>query len=171
MQIGESPITNHENRSSISSASKKRTAEPLSEKYFSRKSSHTETSEKVHAECFQPAAFLLCRTTSPVLTYVQRLKNVTIIARFRAFVKQKRSVPKGKTSNAKRKAPNAKHQKQATSKRKNIKIEDVKSGLLPKGTARQVLRIIFQPTSYDFNMRCFAHYECSFIVCPISQSG
>ena len=87
MQIGESPITNHENRSSISSASKKRTAEPLSEKYFSRKSSHTETSEKVHAECFQPAAFLLCCTTSSVLTYVQRLKNVTIIARFRAFVK------------------------------------------------------------------------------------
>ena len=95
MQIGESPITNHENRSSISSASKKRTAEPLSEKYFSRKSSHTETSEKVHAECFQPAAFLLCRTTSPVLTYVQRLKNVTIIARFQAFVKQKRAAPEG----------------------------------------------------------------------------
>ena len=56
-------------------------------KYFSRKGSHTETSGEVHAECFQPAAFLLCCTTSPVLTYVQRLKNVTIIARFRAFVK------------------------------------------------------------------------------------
>ena len=95
MQIGESPITNHENRSSISSASKKRTGEPLSEKYFSRKSSHTETSEKVHAECFQPAAFLLCRTTPPVLTYVQRLKNVTIIARFQAFVKLKRAAPEG----------------------------------------------------------------------------
>ena len=88
-------ISNHKSRKpeQYKFCFKKRTAEPLSEKNFSRKSSHTETSEKVHAECFQPAAFLLCRTTSPVLTYVQRLKNVTIIARFQAFVKQKRAAP------------------------------------------------------------------------------